>query len=76
MISAKKLEDAIALFIFNTEQYPESWNVYDSLGEAYVDSERYDLAVVNYRRSLALNPKNAGAFEMLKRAAAMSSGPN
>jgi tetratricopeptide (TPR) repeat protein len=75
-INAKELEDAIALFIFNTEQYPESWNVYDSLGEAYVDSERYDLAVVNYRRWLARNPKNAGAFEMLKKAAAMPSGPN
>jgi len=76
MINAKKLEDAVALFVFNTEQYPESWNVYDSLGEAYVDSERYDVAVVNYRRSLALNSKNVGAFEMLKKAAAMSSGPN
>jgi len=76
MINAKKLEDAIALFVFNTEQYPDSWNVYDSLGEAYVDSERYDLAVVNYRRSLALNPKNAGAFEMLQKAAAVSSEPN
>ena len=76
MINAKKLEDAVALFVFNTEQYPESWNVYDSLGEAYVDSERYDLAVVNYRRSLALNPKNVGAFEMLKKAGAMSSRPN
>jgi tetratricopeptide (TPR) repeat protein len=76
MINAKKLEDAIALFVFNTEQYPESWNVYDSLGEAYVNSEHYDLAVVNYRRSLALNPKNAGAFEMLKKAGAMSSRPN
>jgi len=76
MINAKKLEDAVTLFVFNTEQYPESWNVYDSLGEAYVDSERYDLAVVNYRRSLALNPKNVGAFEMLKKAGAMSSRPN
>jgi hypothetical protein len=76
MINAKKLEDAIALLVFNTEQYPDSWNVYDSLGEAYVDSERYELAVVNYRRSLALNPKNAGAFEILQKAATMSSGPN
>jgi len=76
MINAKKLEDAIALLVFNTERYPDSWNAYDSLGEAYVDSKRFDLAVVNYRRSLALNPKNAGAFEMLQKAAAMSSGPN
>lgn len=74
MINAKKLEDAVALFVFNTEQYPDSWNVYDSLGEAYLDSKRYDLAIVGYRRSLALNPKNAGAFAVLQKAAAMSSG--
>jgi hypothetical protein len=49
---------------------------HDSFGEAYVDSERYDLAVVNYRRSLALNPKNAGAFEVLQKVAAMLSGPH
>jgi imidazolonepropionase-like amidohydrolase len=76
MVRGKKVEDAIALFMFNTEQYPDSWNVYDSLGEAYWGSGRFDLAVANYRRSLALNPKNAGAFEILKKAAAMSSRTN
>ncbi|MFI5106919.1 MAG: amidohydrolase family protein [Terriglobales bacterium] len=76
MINAKKLEDAITVFVFNTEQHPNSWNVYDSLGEAYAARGRYDLAVVNYRRSLALNPKNTGAFKMLQKAAAMSSGAN
>jgi tetratricopeptide (TPR) repeat protein len=76
MLSARKLEDTIALFVFNTELYPGSWNVYDSLGEAYVDAKRYDLAVINYRRSLALNPKNRGAFEMLQKAADISNKPN
>lgn len=76
MINAKKLADAIAVFIFNKELRPSSWNVHDSLGEAYADSERYDLAVMNYRRSLALNPKNRGAVEMLQKAATLSSGPN
>lgn len=76
MVNAEKLEDAIALFVFNTEQYPDSGNVYDSLGEAYADSKRYDLAVVNYRRSLALNPKNMGAMEMLQKAAGMTPGSN
>jgi hypothetical protein len=76
MINAKKLKDAIAVFVFNTEQHPDSWNVYDSLGEAYLDSGRNDLAVANYRRSLALNPKNTGAFEMLQKAATKPSGPN
>ena len=76
MINAKRLEDAITVFVFNTEQHPDSWNAYDSLGEAYLDSGRNDLAVVNYRRSLALNPRNTDAFEMLQKAAAMPSRPN
>jgi predicted Zn-dependent protease len=76
MMNAKKLGDAITLFVFNTEQYPDSWNVYDSLGEAYANSTRNDLAVLNYRRSLALNPKNTGAFRMLQKAAAASPGQN
>ncbi len=76
MINAKKLEDAVALFTFNTEQHPDSWNAYDSLGEAFLDSGRYDLAVLNYQRSLALNPKNSGAFETLKKASALTPGQN
>jgi len=76
MLNGKRLDDAIAVFVFDTEQHPDSWNVYDSLGEAYLDSGRHDLAIVNYRHSLALNPKNTGAFKTLQKAAAMSSGPN
>jgi cytosine/adenosine deaminase-related metal-dependent hydrolase len=69
MIAAQKLDDAIAIFTLNTELYPDSWNAYDSLGEAYVDKKEYGLAVVNYRRSLALNPKNVGAARILEQAA-------
>ena len=66
MIQTKKLADAVTLFTFNTEQYPNSWNVYDSLGEAYADNADYELAIMNYRHSLALNPKNTGAVKMLQ----------
>jgi len=69
MLQAKKPADAVTLFTFNTELYPDSWNVYDSLGEAYADNANYDLAVLNYRHSLALNPKNAGAEKMLQKLA-------
>jgi tetratricopeptide (TPR) repeat protein len=70
-LEAKKLADAVALFTFNTELYPDSWNVYDSLGEAYADNANYDLAVLNYRHSLALNPKNTGAEKMLQKLASL-----
>ena len=75
-ISASKLGEAIALFAFNVQQYPDDWNVYDSLGEAYVDHGQMDLAVVAYRRSLALNPRNDGAAKALQKMMAEPTKPN
>jgi Flp pilus assembly protein TadD len=49
--------------------FPASWNVYDSLGEAYAAAGRKDLAIQNYEKSLQLNPKNdtgKAALEKLK----------
>ncbi len=34
-----KVKDAIEIFKLNTVAYPKSWNVYDSLGEAYLQDE-------------------------------------
>ncbi len=58
---------AIEIFKLNVESHPESSNVYDSLGEAYMLNGQKDLAIKNYKKSLELNPKNANAVEMLKR---------
>lgn len=66
LLAAKKSDEALAIFLFNTQLYPESWNAYDSLGEAYADAGQRDLAIENYRRSLAINPRNAGAERILK----------
>ena len=51
----------------NVEAYPQSANVYDSLGEAYMDAGNKPLAIVNYQKSLELNPKNRGAVVMLQK---------
>ncbi len=58
---------AIAAFLFNTKQYPESSNTYDSLGEAYMKSGQKKLAIYNYEKSLKLNPQNDNAVKMLKK---------
>lgn len=71
-ISSSKFDEAITLFRFNAEEYANDWNSYDSLGEAYADGGHIDLAVENYRRSLALNPRNAGAGEALRKLMAMA----
>jgi len=66
-IRAKKFKEAIGILQLNVEAYPQSSNVYDSLGEAYMDHGDKAPAIANYQKSLALNPKNSGAVEMLRR---------
>jgi C-terminal processing protease CtpA/Prc len=64
-LSKKELSSAQAIFQFNVSQYPHSFNVYDSLGEAYMESGDNDLAIANYMKSLKINPKNENARYML-----------
>jgi CubicO group peptidase (beta-lactamase class C family) len=66
LLEDKKTAEAIALFKLNVELYPDSWNAYDSLGEAYMKNGEKALAVENYEKSLAINPKNAGAVKKLE----------
>jgi CubicO group peptidase (beta-lactamase class C family) len=60
-------QDAIAAFQRNVQEYPQSSNVYDSLGEAYMKAGQKDLAITNYEKALQLDPKNKTAPEALKK---------
>jgi tetratricopeptide (TPR) repeat protein len=66
-IRGKKFNEAIRILQLNVEAYPKSSNVYDSLGEAYMDDGNKPLAIVNYQKSLDLNPKNHGAVVALQK---------
>ena len=48
------LEKAIKTFKENVKRYPESSNVYDSLGEAYEKSGQTELAIKNYEKAVLL----------------------
>jgi CubicO group peptidase (beta-lactamase class C family) len=67
LLSEGKTDDAIKAFAKNTQMYPESGNVYDSLGEAYAAAGKKELAIENYEKSLKLDPKNTNAVEWLKK---------
>jgi uncharacterized membrane protein len=67
LIRANKFKEAIRILQLNVEAYPRSGNVYDSLGEAYMDDGNKPLAIANYQKSLQLNPKNGGAVQMLQK---------
>jgi cytochrome c-type biogenesis protein CcmH/NrfG len=63
----KRVEDAIEIFKQNVQDHPESSNVYDSLGEAYMVSGNKELAIKNYQQSIELDPNNTSGQEMLKK---------
>jgi predicted Zn-dependent protease len=62
-----KPKEALEVFKLNVFLYPTSANVYDSVAEAYEANGNRDLAIVHYKRSLELDPKNTNAAQQLKR---------
>ena len=62
-----KLQEAIEVFKWNVKHYPNSWNVYDSLGEAYAKKGETKLAIQNYEQSVAMNPGNTNGIQVLKK---------
>ncbi|MBN1272895.1 MAG: MBL fold metallo-hydrolase [Candidatus Aminicenantes bacterium] len=58
---------AITVFRMNVETFPDSYNVYDSLAEAYlIMGDKYP-SILNYKKSLELNPQNDNARDRLER---------
>ena len=49
-----RIADAIDMLERNAASHPQSWNVYDSLGEAYEQAGERALAIENYRKALRL----------------------
>jgi tetratricopeptide (TPR) repeat protein len=67
LLGKKRVEEAIAVFRMNVEDYPNSANAHDSLGEAYLINGDTGLSIKHYQRSLELNPDNTNAREMLRK---------
>ena len=67
LMQQKKLKEAIEIFKLNVAEYPRGFNTYDSLAEAYMNNGDTELATLNYKKSLELNPQNTSATEALKR---------
>jgi cytochrome c-type biogenesis protein CcmH/NrfG len=59
--------EATAVFELNTRLYPESWNVWDSHGEALAALGHRDSAIMVYQRALKLNPGNPSSTAALER---------
>jgi tetratricopeptide (TPR) repeat protein len=57
---------AIKIFKLNAAEYPNSFNVYDCLGEAYLANGEKEKAIENYKKSIDLNPNNDNGIKILK----------
>ncbi len=67
LVGMKRLDDAILVFEQNTVDHPQSWNVWDSLAEAFMDKGDKQRAIADYERSLQLNPDNANGAQQIKK---------
>jgi tetratricopeptide (TPR) repeat protein len=58
LMGSGKTDEAIELFTKNTVDHPDSWNVWDSLGEAYGIKGNKDMAVKYYSKAYDMAPEN------------------
>lgn len=59
--------DALEVLKLNTALFPQSFNTYDSYGEALAFAGKKQEAIAMYKISIALNPQNKGGREALER---------
>ncbi|MEQ9104502.1 MAG: serine hydrolase [Rhodothermales bacterium] len=65
LLRSGRVDEAIAFFELNTTEYPDSYNVFDSLGEAYYVKGDFETALTHYRKSVLMNPSNEGGKVMI-----------
>ncbi len=67
LLGKDRLDDAIKIFKLNVKEYPKSFNVYDSLGEAYMNKGDIRRAKRYYKKSIRINPDNQNGIDMLEK---------
>ena len=66
-LEQKETGSAINVFKLNVKYHPNSWNAYDSLGDAYVKDKQYEPALVCYEKSLEFKSDNENALKQIKK---------
>ncbi|MBC2845791.1 serine hydrolase [Winogradskyella flava] len=62
-----KLDEALTVFKLNAEKFPNSTNVFNSLGEAYYQKKTYQLALEAFETSLKHDPNNQSSKDFITR---------
>jgi uncharacterized protein len=61
LLGSKRTDEAFTVFRRNVELYPESANVYDSLGEALESTKKFDEARQNFEKAVAVGARTNDA---------------
>jgi len=67
LLQQNRIPDAISIFQLNIDEHTESFNVYDSMGEACMKNGDNELAIEYYQKSIDLNPANEHGKKMLQK---------
>jgi tetratricopeptide (TPR) repeat protein len=67
LLQSDKVDEALAVFKLNVEEFPKSFNAYDSYAEALMTKGDTEMAIANYKKSVELNPNNQNGIDYLKR---------
>lgn len=67
LLAEKKIDKAICIFKMAVDAFPQSANVYDSLGEGYFCNEAYELSLVNYQKAVQLGGTYGSAKSMIEK---------
>ncbi|MWW23894.1 serine hydrolase [Algibacter lectus] len=67
LMGSNNIEASVKVFELIVNEFPKSSNAYDSYAEALMTSGKKDLAITNYKKSVALNPANQNGIDFLKK---------
>lgn len=65
LLQEEKPEEALKIFILNTQLYPDAANTHDSLGECLLLMGKKEEGIKAYQKSLELDPDNTNAKDIL-----------
>ncbi|WP_452227786.1 serine hydrolase [Lacinutrix sp. MEBiC02404] len=74
LLQSEKIDQAITVFKLIVDEFPKSFNAYDSYAEALMTQGNKEQAIVNYKKSVEINPNNQNGIDYLKKLGADVSG--
>ena len=66
-LSQNKMEEAIGVLKLNSQLYPESWDAYYTLAEAYMKTGDKPMALQNYQKALERNPDESNMKRIMNK---------